>query len=524
MKRTIMLLGFLFVVAASLVVAVRTQSGEAAINTVVTDTGKISLSVDGLGTVNSTGLVQVDKPAGGTVRSAHFACASLPGAAPIPDGSITIDSTGITWSLQVVNGGWQNHYADVTAVVSAGLNSAPAGVVNLTIGEASPFQVDGCVLAVIFNDPAVLADRTAVLLFGGQSTTGDTFTITLADPINTADPGLVLDMGLGISYSFQGDGPASHACGTGSAQSSRLDVNGTRLSTCAGNFDDADGDGQNGNLLTVGGVGDSNNNPSDPNQGPGDGGTPRVDDDELYNLIPFVQNGDTQISVATLNASNDDNIFFAHVLTLGTARVTTENCTDGIDNDGDGLIDLADPDCQEAATATPTDTPTPDVVVTETVAPTRTAQATRTVQVTRTVAATRTVQATQTVAVTRTVQVTPTVDPATSTPVPTNTNTPIPTSTTAPATVVPTHTVAVTQTAQATRTVRPATATAEPEPECITKRARLQLLIGILRRFGTEEGDRRYREEFDLNGDGVIDFADVEMVLAVPLCQRHRHR
>jgi hypothetical protein len=33
-------------------------------------------------------------------------------------------------------------------------------------------------------------------------------------------------------------------------------------------------------------------------------------DDELYDLIPFVANGDTQIDVATINPSNDDNILF----------------------------------------------------------------------------------------------------------------------------------------------------------------------------------------------------------------------
>jgi hypothetical protein len=94
-----------------------------------------------------------------------------------------------------------------------------------------------------------------------------------------------------------------------------VEVNGSRLTTDAGGQDDG-GVGQgNGWLITAGGVGDSNNNPIDPNNY--NASTPLMDD-ELYSLLPFVNNGDNSISVYTANPSNDDDILFA-ALFLGSA-------------------------------------------------------------------------------------------------------------------------------------------------------------------------------------------------------------
>ena len=56
--------------------------------------------------------------------------------------------------------------------------------------------------------------------------------------------------------------------------------------------------------------------------------------------------GDTALAINTANPSNDDNLFLAVIAFTGEAAVTTEICDDGIDNDGDDLVDLADPDCQ----------------------------------------------------------------------------------------------------------------------------------------------------------------------------------
>ena len=41
-----------------------------ALSPMVTETGKLSLSIDGLGITGSSGIVQVEKPAGATVKAA----------------------------------------------------------------------------------------------------------------------------------------------------------------------------------------------------------------------------------------------------------------------------------------------------------------------------------------------------------------------------------------------------------------------------------------------------------------------
>ena len=101
------------------------------------------------------------------------------------------------------------------------------------------------------------------------------------------------------------------------------------------------GCGNNGALITVGGVGDSTINPTDGTSST----SPTGDDDELYNLAPSLSDGDTSLVINTANPSTDDNLFLAVISITAQAAVTTEICNDGIDNDGDGLIDLADPDC-----------------------------------------------------------------------------------------------------------------------------------------------------------------------------------
>ncbi len=272
-----------------------------AISPKITETGKISLSIDGLGTDNPSGIIQVEKPAGATVRKAFMAAASVWGNPAIPDGAIKIDGAGVIWSDHVIGpaGAPHNHWAEVTSIVKSKIDAAAAGRVDFTITEANTYAIDGEILAVIFDDPSQTTDNTVVLLFGAQKTTGDDFAIGLANPINKADPNLGLDFSLGISFGYQTGG---------GGQRSLVDVNGVRLTSSAGGQDDGvpitTG---NGGLLTVGGLDDSNANPPDPNAGPTN---PRTDD-ELYNLLPFVNNGDTTINVHTINPSNDDNIFFA---------------------------------------------------------------------------------------------------------------------------------------------------------------------------------------------------------------------
>jgi hypothetical protein len=119
-------------------------------------------------------------------------------------------------------------------------------------------------------------------------------------------------MALGISFGCQPGG-----------QRSIVNISDRRLSSSAGGQDES-GVCSNGQLITVGGLDDSNANP-DPDTFP----TSFRTDDELYSLIlgnavnsqPFITASDTSISVFTQNPSNDDNIFFAYFHLSGAAIV-----------------------------------------------------------------------------------------------------------------------------------------------------------------------------------------------------------
>lgn len=281
---------------------------------VVTETGKITLSLDAAGSNDASSTIQVEKPsAGATVRAAYMMAASIYGGyggGQIADGDITIDGTAISWDVETSNVlSSYNYWTDATALVKAKIDAAPAGLVDFTLVEVNRNSyVDGEILAVIFDDPAQAASNTVVLCFGSQNQEGDTFAIGLAEPIDKSDPDLVLDFSLGISYSHQGIN-----------QYSVVDVNGERLSTSAGGEDD--GYDANGALITVGGLDDSNANPADPNATPN--GDPRYDD-ELYSLLPFVEDGDTSITVYTENPSDDDNLMFAGLFLGGATAVVGE--------------------------------------------------------------------------------------------------------------------------------------------------------------------------------------------------------
>jgi hypothetical protein len=283
-----------------------------ALSPVVTESGFITLSVDGTGTNAATGTVEVQKPTSATVRKAFLAAASTGvSGRKLANGDVRIDGQAVTWTNSIASSisSW-NHWADVTALVKNKLNAAPAGRVSFSITEVNSYSIDGEVLAVIFDNPAETTTNTVVLLFGAQNITGDTFQIGLAEPLNKADPNLKLDLSLGISYGYQTGSPSE-------GQLSHINVNNTRMTSMAGGQDD--GKDENGALLTVGGLDDTNANPSPNATGPGPRG-----DDELYDLRPFVSNGATRITVFTQNPSNDDNIFFGALYLASAAAVVGE--------------------------------------------------------------------------------------------------------------------------------------------------------------------------------------------------------
>jgi len=267
----------------------------------VKETGKISLSIDGLGVYPGyTGNIQVEKPVGATVRKAYFAAATTGFKNyKLAPGDIQIAGNNVIWDIETPSSisSW-NYWADVTSIIKPIIDGSSPGRVDVSITEnsAMSYNIDGEILAVIFDDPNQAIDTEVIILFGAQHVLGDTFHIGLVNPIDKSDPNLGLDLSLGISYGHQPGG-----------QRSIIDVNGIRMTSSAGGEDD--GSPANGALLTVGGLDDDNTNP-DPNALPVN---PRTDD-ELYNILPFVSNGDTTINVYTVNPSNDDNIFFGALL------------------------------------------------------------------------------------------------------------------------------------------------------------------------------------------------------------------
>ncbi|MEM1056100.1 MAG: Ig-like domain-containing protein [Bacteroidota bacterium] len=278
-------------------------------------TGNLTLSIDGTGIDEASGAIDVDKPAGATVSRAFLFTAQTPGS-PLADGAVTLNGTSISYD-EVVTGvlfsGIDVGRADVTSIVAALLDAAAAGITSVSYTESSTSTTDGSVLAVVFNDPN--ADENSVsLLFGVQAPTGDNFSIALASPFDDSETDILLS--LGISFGFQ-NGSTN--------QASIIDVNGNRLTSSAGGFDDCTDLGisgcNNGELITVGGIGDDAANPPDPNQG-----APVADryDDELYTLDPFIGNGATSINVFSQNPSNDDAVFFAGFQFFGAAAIVGE--------------------------------------------------------------------------------------------------------------------------------------------------------------------------------------------------------
>ena len=187
--------------------------------------------------------------------------------------------------------------ADVFSILAPLINAGPGGLYNFSITESSSSQ-DGSALVIVYRDASNLNIMSVGILDGFSATTGDNSSIRFANPLNKNQPGFVAEMRLGIGFS---------CCG----QNSTVAVNGTMITEAAGNNDDsADANPANGNLFTMGGDND-----------PFSALLPSyADDHERYNLVNYINNGDTQINIRTFNPSNDDNIFLAVFHVLGDAR------------------------------------------------------------------------------------------------------------------------------------------------------------------------------------------------------------
>ena len=269
---------------------------------VAQEVGYIYLSIDGTGYLGSSGVIRVQKPsAAATVRKAYLFASSTFSAI----GGVTLQATPITWDVSTQIAFFYNYYADVTAIVKPLVDPQPSGIFNLVVTESSSGNTEGEILAVIFDDPNQTTTNTVVLQFSPLSTAfRSSFYLQFAAPLEPSS--LVLDMSVGITFGYQTN--------TYSGQYSLIDIDGQRLTSSAGGCDD--GSGANGALITVGGIGDTNLNPS-PFALP----TGTRTDDELYNLVPFATKGATNMKVDVNNPSQDDNFLFVAIFTNQLAYV-----------------------------------------------------------------------------------------------------------------------------------------------------------------------------------------------------------
>lgn len=289
-------------------------SAQASLTSAGTFTGQVGLSVDGVGSNNSpVGDVQAFVPTGASILKAYLYSAGTPSPwySSSPTTLAQYNSSGITLAGNAINnfdtlvgavstradiGQWYTARADVTSLVQSLVSGAGTDSFSWTVNEGTLNQyIDGTMLAIVYSH-ASLPQGSVALLNGGQNTGGETTLVSLSEPlINPSTPGFVAQLGLGISFS---------CCG----QESTVAVNGTTLTTTAGNYNDG-AYASDGSLFTVGGLGD------DPSNNLG-----YDSDDELYDLRPFLSAGDTSFTIFTENATNDDNIFFASLYT--TAKIS----------------------------------------------------------------------------------------------------------------------------------------------------------------------------------------------------------
>lgn len=271
----------------------------AALTVFQTFNGTYGLSTDGGGSTGSSYTVNAFVPVGATVAAAYLYQATNFTTSVQP---VTLNGTAVSFGPLVGNTtaccSIASARADVTSLIAPIINGGAGGTYNFTIGEGNSGVTDGTALVVVYSLSS-LATQTVAILDGFASASGDTATVSFASPLNPAAPGFVADLRLGIGFSVNG-------------QSSTVDVNGTRITSNAGNNDDGDA-ASNGALITVGGNDDpfSTLNPSYAN------------DHERYNLTPYIAPGSTSLTFRTANASLDDNIFFAGLLISGNATVTS---------------------------------------------------------------------------------------------------------------------------------------------------------------------------------------------------------
>jgi hypothetical protein len=242
-------------------------------------------------------------PTGATITAAYMYSAEFGGPfAP----SVSLNGTPLSFNPVVMQSptccGLGSARANVTSIVSAAWNSTTgtfSGPFQVQEG-ASQAGIDGEALVVVYkyNNPSIL--NTFAILDGWSTSAGDHSSITFTKPLSG-----FADMSIADSFS---------CCG----QNSTIKVNGTVVTTNAGNNDDnQDSSTHNGNLITSGG-------PGSPYPGFSPCMPSYAADHEFYDLVGCAGvTGATTINVSTVNPSGDDNIFEESFWVSGQGQVST---------------------------------------------------------------------------------------------------------------------------------------------------------------------------------------------------------
>jgi len=265
--------------------------------------GTYGYSSDGFGSTTQSGTISASVPAGSTVLAAYLYTSTF--ASDLTGVGGTLNGTGVSYtSLGTLAGFLTAGRSDVTSIVKPIIDGGIGGVYNFTVTETSSVQ-DGEALVVVYSNPS-LGISTIGILDGFSAFAGDTTSVNFATALDPTAAGFEAEVALGIGFSFDGSD-----C-TDSGQVSQVKVNGTTITNNAGcNDDNADAFSSNGNLITVGGF----NDPFSPLL------PTTAQDHERYNLVPYINVGDTTIKFDTFNASQDDNIFLAVVKVTGEGGV-----------------------------------------------------------------------------------------------------------------------------------------------------------------------------------------------------------
>jgi len=288
--------------AAVLALAAVAAPASASLSVFKTFIGSYGLSTDGGGSTTNSYDISAFAPVGAVVEGAWLYQSNFNFDGTATPYAISLDGNALAFGPSVVNGtdccGLNSARADVTSIVKAKVDGGAGGTYNFAVRE-SDAQTDGTALVVVYS-LASLDKSTVAILDGFSDVGGDGFTASFGSALDPTAAGFQADLRLGIGFS---------CCG----QTNTIKVNGTTITENAGNFDDGDNSGFNGNLITVGG-----------NDDPFSGLLPSYDDDrERYSLTPYVTLGDTSIKVETLNPSADDNIFLAAFIVTGEGVIVT---------------------------------------------------------------------------------------------------------------------------------------------------------------------------------------------------------